>query len=140
MTESASFIDVVQLSKRYGAVEAVSDVSLAVDRGEVFGLLGPDGAGKSTIVQVLAGVLLPSGGRAALADIDVLRHPEAVKARIGYMPQGLGLNLYDDLTVDEHLRFFAQLRGVPQDAFRQRRDLLLAPRGAGWSGSSGNPR
>ncbi len=125
MTGQAAVIEVARLSKRYRRTEAVSDVSLAVHPGEIFGLLGPDGAGKSTIIQVLAGVLLPTAGGAVVAGIDVLRDPEAVKARIGYMPQGLGLNLYDDLTVDEHLRFFAELRGVPQRQFEEHRATLL---------------
>ena len=121
----APMIEVVELSKRYRRVRAADGVSLAVQRGEIFGLLGPDGAGKSTIIQVLAGVLLPRAGRAAVAGIDVLRDPEAVKARIGYMPQGLGLNLYDDLTVDEHLRFFAELRGLSRPKFEEHRATLL---------------
>ena len=118
-------IDVAGLARRYRRVEAVREVTFSIQRGEVFGLLGPDGAGKSTIIQVLAGVLLPSGGTASVAGMDVLRDPEGVKARIGYMPQGLGLNLYDDLTVDEHLEFFAELRGVPGDQFREHRATLL---------------
>ena len=125
MAAATPVIEVTGLAKRYRRVEAVSDVSLAVYPGEVFGLLGPDGAGKSTIIQVLAGVLLPNRGSAVVAGIDVLRDPERVKARIGYMPQGLGLNLYDDLTVDEHLRFFGELRGVPEDRFREHRATLL---------------
>ena len=122
---AAPVIEVTGLSKRYRRVEAVSDVSLAVYPGEIFGLLGPDGAGKSTIIQILAGVLLPTRGGAFVAGIDVLRDPERVKARIGYMPQGLGLNLYDDLSVDEHLRFFAELRGMPEARFREHRATLL---------------
>ena len=125
MAAAAPVIEVTGLAKRYRRVEAVSDVSFAVYPGEVFGLLGPDGAGKSTIIQVLAGVLLPTRGGAFVAGIDVLRDPERVKARIGYMPQGLGLNLYDDLSVDEHLRFFAELRGMPEARFREHRATLL---------------
>ncbi|MBI4277171.1 MAG: ABC transporter ATP-binding protein, partial [Armatimonadetes bacterium] len=125
MSGGAPLIEISGLSKRYRRVEAVADVSFAVDPGEIFGLLGPDGAGKSTIVQVLAGVLLPNRGRVTVAGIDVLRDPERVKTRIGYMPQGLGLNLYDDLTVEEHLRFFADLRGVTDDRFVEARAALL---------------
>ena len=125
MSADHPVIDVAGLSRRYRRVEAIRDVTFAVPRGEVFGLLGPDGAGKSSIIQILAGVLLPSAGRAAVAGIDVLRNPEGVKARIGYMPQGLGLNLYDDLTVDEHLQFFAELRGVSAEQFRDHRATLL---------------
>ncbi len=125
ITTGTPLIEVVGLAKRYRRVEAVSDVSLVIYPGEIFGLLGPDGAGKSTIMQVLAGVLWPDRGHAVVEGIDVLRDPERVKARIGYMPQGLGLNLYDDLTVDEHLRFFAELRGIPADRFREHRETLL---------------
>ena len=121
----AAVIEIAGLSKRYRRIDAVRDVTFSVRRGELFGLLGPDGAGKSTIIQVLAGVLLPSRGAASVAGIDVLRDPEGVKARIGYMPQGLGLNLYDDLTVDEHLQFFADLRGIPADQFRDHSATLL---------------
>ncbi len=120
-----SVIEVSRLSRRYRRIEAVSEVSFTVGRGEIFGLLGPDGAGKSTVMQILAGVLLPHGGQAVVAGIDVLRDPEKVKARIGYMPQGLGLNLYDDLTVDEHLQFFADLRGVSAAQYHENRDTLL---------------
>lgn len=125
MVAAAPVLEVAGLVKRYRRVEAVSDVSFAIYPGEIFGLLGPDGAGKSTIIQILAGVLMPTRGQAFVAGIDVLRDPERVKARIGYMPQGLGLNLYDDLTVDEHLRFFADLRGVPEARFREHRATLL---------------
>ncbi len=125
MASAAPVIEVAGLVKQYRRAEAVSDVSFAVYPGEIFGLLGPDGAGKSTVIQVLAGVLLPTRGHAYVAGIDVVRDPERVKARIGYMPQGLGLNLYDDLSVEEHLRFFAELRGVPEVRFREHRATLL---------------
>lgn len=125
MSDPRPVIDVTGLFKRYRRAPAVDGVSLTVAPGEIFGLLGPDGAGKSTILQIAAGVLLPDRGRVIVDGIDVLRDPEAVKRRIGYMPQGLGLNLYDDLTVDEHLRFFAELRGVPAPQFRAHRATLL---------------
>lgn len=125
MTENAPVIEIEGLSKRYRRMAAVDDMSISVTAGEVFGLLGPDGAGKSTIIQVLAGVLMPDRGRVVVAGLDVLRDPERVKAGIGYMPQGLGLNLYDDLTVDEHLQFFAELRGIPKTQFEARRATLL---------------
>lgn len=125
MTDGDVIIEVTGLARRYRRVEAVSEATFAVHRGDVFGLLGPDGAGKSSIIQILAGVLVPHAGRVTVAGIDVLRDPEGVKARIGYMPQGLGLNLYEDLTVDDHLQFFAELRGVPADQFRDHRATLL---------------
>jgi ABC-2 type transport system ATP-binding protein len=100
-------------------------VSFEVSRGEIFGLIGPDGAGKTSIVQILAGVLSADGGSASVCGIDVLRRPESVKPLIGYMPQGLGLNLYDALTVDENIAFFRDLRRVPAAQFRENRERLL---------------
>jgi len=125
VTPTPALIEVSGLTKRYRRETAVDRVSFAIARGEIFGLLGPDGAGKSTIIQILAGVLLPDDGRAVVAGLDVLHDPEGVKRRIGFMPQGLGLNLYDDLTVDEHLEFFAELREVAPDKFRAHRATLL---------------
>jgi ABC-2 type transport system ATP-binding protein len=125
MTSGVPLIEVDALTKRYRRETAVDRVTLAIAPGEIFGLLGPDGAGKSTIIQILAGVLIPDAGRAVVAGLDVLHDPEGVKRRIGYMPQGLGLNLYDDLTIDEHLEFFAELRGVAPDKFREHRATLL---------------
>ena len=120
-------IDVRGLHRTYarGRIRAVADVSFRVARGEVFGLIGPDGAGKTSVLQVLAGVLRAGAGAATVAGVDVLREPEAVKGRIGYMPQGLGLNLYDSLTVEENIEFFRDLRRVPRAAYRENRERLL---------------
>jgi ABC-2 type transport system ATP-binding protein len=108
-----------------GRIRAVTDVSFDVDRGEVFGLIGPDGAGKTSLLQILAGVLRADRGAATVAGIDVLRDPEGVKDRIGYMPQGLGLNLYDTLTAAENIEFFRDLRRVPRAQYQDNRDRLL---------------
>ncbi|MGE3508962.1 MAG: ATP-binding cassette domain-containing protein [Vicinamibacterales bacterium] len=115
------------LTKRYGrhGVTAIDGVSFEVLRGQVFGLIGPDGAGKTSTIHILAGVLRASGGGAAIAGIDTIRDPERVKALIGYMPQGLGTNLYDRLSVAENIAFFRDLRGVPAPVFRDNRDRLL---------------
>jgi ABC-2 type transport system ATP-binding protein len=112
-------------SYRRGRVRAVRDVSFEVGRGEVFGLIGPDGAGKTSVLQVLAGVLRADSGAARVAGVDVRRDPEAVKAGIGYMPQGLGLNLYDSLTVRENIEFFRDLRRVPREQYADNRERLL---------------
>jgi len=112
-------------SYRRGRVRAVSDVSFEVPRGEVFGLIGPDGAGKTSVLQVLAGVLRADSGAARVAGVDVIRNPEAVKEAIGYMPQGLGLNLYDSLTVQENIEFFRDLRRVPREQYGDNRERLL---------------
>ena len=121
-------IRVDALHKRYsrGKVHAVRGVSFDVHRGRVLGLIGPDGAGKTSIIQILAGVLSADGGSASVAGIDVRRRPERVKPLIGYMPQGLGLNLYDSLSVAENIEFFRALRQVPDAAYRENRARLLA--------------
>jgi len=121
-------IRVAGLHKRYarGKVHAVRGISFDVHRGRVLGLIGPDGAGKTSIIQILAGVLSADGGSASISGIDVLRKPERVKPLIGYMPQGLGLNLYDSLSVAENIEFFRALRQVPEAAYRENRARLLA--------------
>jgi ABC-type multidrug transport system ATPase subunit len=123
-----SVIRVADLHKHYsrGKVHAVRGVSFDVHRGRVLGLIGPDGAGKTSIIQILAGVLSANAGRASVAGIDVLRQPERVKPLVGYMPQGLGLNLYDSLSVAENIEFFRALRLVPDTEYRENRARLLA--------------
>jgi len=127
--EAGPVLSVRGLWRSYGRrrhrVQAVRDVSLAVERGEIFGLIGPDGAGKTSIIQVLAGVLSSDRGSASVDGIDVAAAPEAVKQRVGYMPQGLGVNLYDSLTVDENIEFFRELRQLPDDVYRKNRADLL---------------
>lgn len=121
-------IRVSDLRKRYrrGGVRAVQGVSFTVGKREVFGLLGADGSGKTSIIQVLAGVLSADGGDAEIAGLDVGHHPDRVKERIGYMPQGIGLNLYDSLSVAENIAFFRNLRRIPEATYRANRDRLLA--------------
>ena len=121
-------IRVADLHKQYsrGKIHAVRGVSFDVHRGRVLGLIGPDGAGKTSIIQILAGVLSVDAGSASVAGIDVLRKPERVKPLIGYMPQGLGLNLYDTLSVAENIEFFRALRQVPEAEYRENRARLLA--------------
>jgi ABC-2 type transport system ATP-binding protein len=120
-------IEVRGLCRAYarGRIRAVRDVSLHVGRGEVCGLIGPDGAGKTSVLQVLAGVLRADAGTARVAGVDVIRDPEAVKGAIGYMPQGLGLNLYDSLTVAENIEFFRDLRRMEREPYRDNRARLL---------------
>lgn len=121
-------IEVRGLGRSYGRrrkVEAVRDVSFQVGRGEIFGLIGPDGAGKTSIIQVLAGVLNASQGFATVDGIDVKADPELVKSRVGYMPQGLGANLYENLTAAENIEFFRELREVPDTVYEQNRAELL---------------
>lgn len=111
----------VGLSRTFGETRAVTGVTLTVSRGEMFGLVGPDGAGKSTLIRLLCGILKPTTGNATVLGFDLARSPEAVKARIGYLSQAF--TLYGDLTVDENIEFFADLHAVPD--FSARRDRLL---------------
>ena len=106
-------IEVNHISKRYGQITALSDVSFAVDRGEVFGLIGPDGAGKSTMFRILTTLLLPDSGTASVDGFDTLLQMPAIRRRVGYMPGKF--SLYQDLTVQENLEFFATLFGTTID-------------------------
>ncbi len=115
---SESVITAKELTRTFGKHAAVNHVSLTIDRGEIFGLVGPDGAGKTTTLRLLAGILRPTTGAASVAGYDVRSNPEAIKNRIGYMAQQF--SLYGDLTVMENLRFFADIYQV-SNADRQAR-------------------
>ncbi|WP_042338984.1 ABC transporter ATP-binding protein [Paraburkholderia ferrariae] len=117
----------VDLARRFGTLEAVRDVSMSVAQGEIFGLVGPDGAGKTTVMRMLAGVLRPDAGTIALEGIDVVGEPERAKAVLSYMPQRFGL--YEDLTVDENIFFYGELFELPKAQFRERRTELLEAAG-----------
>lgn len=121
MSEAAIVIE--HVGRRFGQLQAVRDVTLAVERGEIFGLVGPDGAGKTTLIRMLAGVLHPDTGRIVLEGIDVAADPERAKTALGYMPQRFGL--YEDLTVDENAYFYGELFEVPRKRYRERMAQLL---------------
>ena len=108
---------------RRGPMEAVRGVSFDVYPGEIFGLVGPDGAGKTTTIQMLCGLLTPTAGEATVAGVDVVRDPEALGGRVGYMSEGF--TLYGSLTVEENLDFFAQLYKVPPEVAVERKERLL---------------
>ncbi len=114
--------------KRYKQHEAVRGVDLEVRRGEIYGLIGPDGAGKSSLMKAVAGVLSYEAGSVEVFGVAVDSEPaaERVKARIGFLPQGLGLNLYPELSVEENVDFFARLRLVPERDLADRKTRLLA--------------
>jgi ABC-2 type transport system ATP-binding protein len=107
---TGAMIRATDLTRRFGDLKAVDRLSLEIARGEIFGLVGPDGAGKTTTLRMLCGLLDPSEGRATVAGFDVARDVEAVKDRIGYMAQRFGL--YVDLTVEENMFFYADLFGI----------------------------
>jgi ABC-2 type transport system ATP-binding protein len=115
------------LTKSFPGVRAVDALSFDVRAGEIFGLVGPDGAGKTTTLRMLAGIMPPDAGRATVADFDVARDPEGAKHALSYMPQRFGL--YEDLTVDENIRFYADLFGVHKPERNLRSTQLLEAAG-----------
>ena len=102
------------LTRRFGELTAVDHLNLEVAPGEIFGLVGPDGAGKTTTLRLLCGLMDPTEGEAMVAGHDVARESQAVKDQIGYMAQRFGL--YADLTVDENMDFYADLFGIARPA------------------------
>ena len=118
-----SAIAVSNLTRRFGAFTAVDSLTFDVERGEIFGFLGSNGAGKSTTIRMLCGLLKPTSGTAKVDDIDVSREPEAVKRRIGYMSQRF--SLYERLTVDQNIRFFAGMYGLRPQVLEERRRFVL---------------
>jgi len=120
-------IRVTGFHKRYGKIQAVRGIDLEINRGEIYGLIGPDGAGKSSLMKALAGVLTFDAGVVEVfgLKIDSERSAEKIKGRLGLMPQGLGLNLYPELSVQENIDFFARLRLVPEKELSQRKQRLL---------------
>jgi len=124
---SAVPIKVSGLRKAFGAVAAVDNLSFQCEAGEVFGLVGPDGAGKTTIMRLLAGVMAPDAGSIAIEGVDIVADPEQSRARISYMPQRFGL--YEDLTVDENIEFFADLFAIDRLTRDERAERLLRASG-----------
>ena len=122
MTSAA--VETHGLTRRFGAVTAVRDLSLRIETGEVFGLLGPNGSGKTTTIRMLCGLLEPSAGTASVAGIDVAAAPEQIKLRIGYMSQRFGL--YEDLTVAENLAFYGGIYGLRGEAAERRTAEIVA--------------
>ncbi len=115
------------LTKSFPGVRAVDALSIDVRAGEIFGLVGPDGAGKTTTLRMLAGIMPPDAGHATVAGCDVVRDPEGAKHSLSYMPQRFGL--YEDLTVDENIRFYADLFGVRRAERNDRSTQLLEAAG-----------
>ena len=115
-------------------VHAVDGLSFEVNAGEIFGFVGPDGAGKTTTLRMIAGVMAPDSGSISVAGCDVVRDPEGAKSLLSYMSQRFGL--YEDLTVDENIRFYADLFGVRRKQREQRSAELLAAADSAISGAA----
>lgn len=123
MTVTPITIDVQHLSRRFGAFTAVDDVSFSVAQGEIFGFLGSNGAGKSTTIRMLCGLLRPTAGTALVGGADVSTDPEGVKRRIGYMSQRF--SLYELLTVDQNITFWGGIYGLDRARLTRRREFVL---------------
>ncbi len=109
-------ISAQNLVRRFGTFTAVNDVSFRVQKGEIFGFLGPNGSGKTTVIKMLTGLLPLSGGEASVLGIDVRKDPETVRENIGYMSQNF--SLYSDLTVTENLTFYGRIYGLSNNRLR----------------------
>ncbi len=121
MTDHA--IETRGLTKRFGDFTAVDGIDLRVERGEIYGFLGPNGSGKTTTIRMLTGNMVPSAGAGSVLGFDIERDPEGLRRRIGYMSQKF--SLFEDLTVDENLRFYAGVYDVSRERFAERRRYVL---------------
>jgi len=122
-TADPSAITAQHLVRRFGTFTAVDDVSFRVEKGEIFGFLGPNGSGKTTVIKVLTGLLPLTSGAATVYGLDVRTDPEGVRENIGYMSQNF--SLYGDLTVSENLRFYGRIYGLSPPRLRQRMDDII---------------
>ena len=116
-------IDARELTRRFGSFTAVDRITFSVAAGEVFGFLGANGAGKTTAIRILTGLLAPTSGEARVAGHDVYREREQIKARIGYMSQRF--SLYEDLTPRENIRLYGGIYGLSREAVRDRAEQML---------------
>src|SRR5690606_19232615 len=113
-----------RLTKRFGDFIAANEISLQVHKGEIFGFLGANGAGKTTAMRMLCGLSKPSSGNATIAGFDVYKDTEQIKKRIGYMSQKF--SLYEDLTVIENIRFFGGIYGLSDHEIREKSERLIS--------------
>ncbi|TMI68636.1 MAG: ABC transporter ATP-binding protein, partial [Bacteroidetes bacterium] len=121
--EADNAIRVDQLTKRFGDFTAVDAISFEVKKGEIFGFLGANGAGKTTAMRMLCGLSSPTSGAASVAGFDVYKQSELIKRNIGYMSQKF--SLYEDLTVKENIRFYAGIYGKSDQFIKSKKDLIL---------------
>jgi ABC-2 type transport system ATP-binding protein len=127
-------VRVDHLTRVFGSFTAVDNLSFQVDRGEIFGFLGPNGAGKSTTIRMLCGLLAPSSGNGRVAEYDILTQAEQIKQNIGYMSQKF--SLYEDLTVEENIRFYGGIYGLKGPAMTRRKAWAMEMAGLGDHGKS----
>lgn len=122
-------IEVENLTKKFGDFTAVNSITFEVKKGEIFGFLGANGAGKTTAMKMLIGIAKPTSGKAQVAGFDVFTHPEDIKKNIGYMSQKFAL--YDDLTVKENITFFGGIYGLSRAKIKEKRSELVEELGLG---------
>lgn len=123
MKENNFIVKVEGLTRKFGDFVAVDNISLRIEKGEIFGFLGPNGAGKSTTIKMLCGLLLPTSGNGFVNGYDVMKESEEIKKHIGYMSQRF--SLYDDLKVEENINFFSGIYGVSHEKRKERREWVL---------------
>ncbi|MEI6521121.1 MAG: ABC transporter ATP-binding protein, partial [bacterium] len=116
-------VTVNNLSMKFGDFTAVNQINFTVNRGEIFGFLGPNGCGKSTTIRMLCGIITPTSGSGTVAGLDITKDSERIRTKIGYMSQKF--SLYEDLTVDENIQFFADIYDVALDKIDERRTWIL---------------
>ena len=123
-------IECNHLTKQFGDFKAVNDISLSVKKGEIFGFLGANGAGKTTAIRIFCGLSYPTSGEARVAGFDVYRQQEQIKKHIGYMSQKF--SLYDSLTVAENITFYGGVYGLSRKQIKPRREQLNTPSVLGY--------
>jgi ABC-2 type transport system ATP-binding protein len=122
-------VQVENLTRSFGSVKALDGLTFSVDEGEIFGLVGPDGSGKTTCLRILCGLMAPSSGKVLVLGKNVAKEPEGIKAQAGYMAQPA--KLYEELTVKENIEFYADLYEVPRARYKERMNRLLEFSGLG---------
>src|SRR5574344_1086471 len=120
---SNKVINVSNLTKKFGNFTAVDHITFDVEEGEIFGFLGANGAGKTTAMQMLCGISMPTAGAGTVAGYDIIKENERIKRNIGYMSQKF--SLYEDLRVWENIRLFGGIYGLKEDAIREKTEVLL---------------
>lgn len=129
MKKQSVAVQTSELTRKFGKFIAVNKVSIDVAQGEIFGFLGANGAGKTTMIRMLCGLLMPSSGSGSVAGFDIYKQSEQIKQNIGYMSQKF--SLYDDLTIAENIEFYGGIYDLPTDVIHHRRDALINDVGLG---------